>query len=146
MNLIKYNPYGPMSKRNFFDEAFNRSISDFVGADVVMNMPSVNIVETETGFALELAAPGLSKDSFIVDIEKDRLLVSAKNESTEETTEGQFTRKEFNYSSFQRSFFLPESIDREAIEATYENGVLSIVLPKKEEVVIEEKGRTIKIR
>lgn len=146
MNLIKYNPYGPMSKRNFFDEIFNRSISDFVGSDFVMNMPSVNIVENETGFTLELAAPGLVKDDFKIDIEKDRLFVSAKNESTEEVTEGKFTRNEFNYSSFKRSFFLPKSIDREAILASYTNGVLSVVLPKRAEVVIEEKGRTIEIR
>lgn len=146
MNLIKYNPYGPMSKRNIFDEVFNRSISDFVGSDFVMNMPSVNIVENEAGFTLDLAAPGLAKDEFKIDIEKDRLFVSAKKENVEEVTEGKFTRKEFNYSSFKRSFFLPKSIDNEAIEANYENGVLSIVLPKRAEVVIEEKGRTIEIR
>ena len=146
MNLIKHNPYGPMSKRNIFDEVFNRSISDFVGSDFVMNMPSVNIVENETGFELELAAPGLGKDEFKIDIEKDRIFVSAKKEDEEEVTEGKFTRKEFNYSSFKRSFFLPKSIDREGIEANYVNGVLSVVLPKRAEVVIEEKGRTIEIR
>jgi len=146
MNLIKNNPYGPMSKRNFFDEVFNRSISDFVGSDFVMNMPSVNIVENEAGYRLDLAAPGLTKDEFKIDIEKDRLFVSAQKETAEEKVEGKFTRKEFNYNSFKRSFFLPKSIDREAIEANYENGVLSIVLPKKEEVVIEEKGRTIEIK
>ncbi len=146
MNLIKYNPYGPMSKRNIFDEIFNRSISDFVGTDFVMNMPSVNVVETETGYTIELAAPGLSKGEFKIDIEKDRLFVSSEKEVTEEVTERKFTRKEFNYSSFKRSFFLPKSIDRGAITANYENGVLSVVLPKKHEVVIEEKGRTIEIQ
>ncbi len=146
MNLIKHNPYGPMSKRNIFDQVFNRSISDFVGSDFVMNMPSVNIVENEAGFQLDLAAPGLSKGEFKIDIEKDRLLVSAIKENAEEVAEGKFTRKEFNYSSFKRSFFLPKSIDREAIEANYENGVLSVVLPKKAEAVIEEKGRTIEIQ
>ena len=145
MNLIKYNPYGPMSKRNFFDEVFNRSISDFVGSDFVMNVPSVNVLENEKGFTLELAAPGLNKEEFKY-IEKDRLFVSVEKEKTEEVTQGKFTRKEFNYSSFKRSFFVPKSIDREAIVANYENGVLSIVLPKKEEVVIQEKGRTIEIR
>jgi HSP20 family protein len=147
MNLIKHNPYGPLSKRNFFDEVFNRSISDFVGTDFVMNMPSVNVVENDTSFELKVAAPGLSKEEFNIDIDKDRLIVSAeKEENTEEVKDGKFTRKEFNYSAFKRSFFLPKSINREAIEASYENGVLNIVLPKKEEVVIEEKGRTIEIR
>ncbi len=150
MNLIKYNPYGPLSKRNFFDEVFNRSISEFVGTDFVMNMPSVNVVESDTGFTLEVAAPGLAKDDFKIDIDRDRLFVSAEKKTEEEVTgeevtEGKFTRKEFNYSSFERSFFLPKSIDREAIEANYDNGVLSIVLPKKEEVLKEEKGRTIEI-
>ena len=60
MNLIKNNPYGPMSKRNIFDEVFNRSISDIVGSDFVMNMPSVNIVENEAKFTLDLAAPGFA--------------------------------------------------------------------------------------
>jgi len=146
MNLIKHNPYGPMSKRNLFDEVFNRSISDFVGTDFVLNMPSVNIEENDDGYTIQLAAPGLTKDEFKIDIEKDRLFVSAEKEQAEEVTEGKYTRKEFNYSSFKRSFFLPKSIDREAIEANYENGVLSVVLPKKAEVVIEEKGRTIEIR
>jgi HSP20 family protein len=146
MNLIKYNPYGPLSKRNFFDEVFNRSISDFVGTDFIMNTPSVNITESESDFTLEVAAPGVGKEEFKIDIERDRLFVSAEKQSEEDVTEdGKFTRKEFNYSSFKRSFFLPKSIDREGIKANYENGVLSIVLPKKEEVVIEEKGRTIEI-
>ncbi|RLD22395.1 MAG: Hsp20/alpha crystallin family protein [Bacteroidetes bacterium] len=135
-----------MSKRNLFDEVFNRSISDFVGTDFVLNMPSVNIEENDDGYTIQLAAPGLTKDEFKIDIEKDRLFVSAEKEQAEEVTEGKYTRKEFNYSSFKRSFFLPKSIDREAIEANYENGVLSVVLPKKAEVVIEEKGRTIEIR
>ena len=145
MNLIKFDPMMPRTFNNFFDNFFNRSVSDFVGSDFVMSMPSVNVVETDQGYGLEVAAPGLTKEDFDISVEKDHLTISASKEAKEEVTQDKFTRREFNYTSFKRSFYLPESIDKDAIEARYENGVLRLSLPKKAEVVKEEKGRTIKI-
>ncbi len=98
--------------------------------------PKVNISETLTTFVLELAAPGLNKNDFAVEVEKDVLTVSSKlvpNRASSETEKNtQFTRKEFNYGSFKRSFTLSEAINVEDIKATYVDGILSITLPKLE--------------
>ena len=145
MNLAKFDPFLPARPANrLFDSFFN--IGDLMGSDFAMNIPSVNVIEEENGFKLEIAAPGVNKEDFAISIEKDRLTISSETrEKDEEEVEGKYTRREFNYSAFSRSFYLPKSIDKEAIQANYNNGVLSVTLPKKEEVVKEEKGRTIDI-
>ena len=131
MNLIKYQPRFPESRfGNLIDDFFNKSISDVVGSDFTMNLPALNVVEQEDQFVLDFAVPGLQKEDFHVQIEEDRLMVSANVESQNEVTEGKFTRREFNYQSFQRSFQLPENVDQENIFAAYENGVLKVTLPK----------------
>lgn len=145
MNLIKFDPFAPVRK-GFADDFFTRSFADVVGSDFAMNVPSVNVTQSENGFNIELAAPGLNKEDFKINVEKDRLTVSSEKQHEEEVTEEKFTRREFNYSSFSRSFYLPKSIDREAIEASYENGVLRLSLPKKQEVLKEEMGRNIEIK
>lgn len=98
-----------------------------------MNVPAVNIVETENQYQVSLAAPGLKKDDFKIDVQGNMLTVSSEKEEKREEKDKQFTRKEYNYSSFSRSFTLPDAINKEKIEASYEDGVLKIVLPKKEE-------------
>jgi len=145
MNLIKFDPFAPV-KRGFNDDFFTRSFADLVGSDFAMNVPSVNVTQSENGFNIELAAPGLKKEDFKINIEKDRLIVSSENKQEEEVKEEKYTRREFNYNSFSRSFYLPKSINREAIEASYDNGVLKLTLPKKEEVLRDEMGRTIEIK
>lgn len=148
MNLMKYDPFvSSRSLSNFFDSFFNRDIGDVVGSDFVLSHPSVNVVEQENAFLLELAAPGLKKNDFNVNVEKDTLTISAEKEmKTEEKEDGKFTKREFNYSSFRRMFHLPDAIDRDKITANYEDGVLRLSLPKKPEVVKEEKGRVIDIK
>jgi len=96
------------------------------------NLPSVNVKETDGDFRIELAAPGLDKNDFKIDLEKDVLTISAekKMENTEEND--RYTRKEFEYHNFRRSFTMPENVNGENIKATYEKGVLHVVLPKKE--------------
>ena len=145
MTLMKYDPFKPALRRGFFDDFFNGGLADFMGSDYGLSIPAVNVRETEDGYFLELAAPGLVKEDFNISVEKDALVISSEKETTSETEEGKVRRKEFNYSSFKRSFTLPKSVDKNAIKASYDNGVLSLVLPKKEEVRIEEKGRTIEI-
>ena len=96
-------------------------------------MPAVNITEYPESYQLELAAPGLKKDDFKIGIEGNMLTISSEKEETKEEKERNFTRKEYNYSSFNRSFSLPEEIKTENIDAKYEDGILKILLPRKEE-------------
>ncbi len=95
--------------------------------------PAVNIIENEAGFRLDVAAPGLQKEDFKINFENNLLTISAKVEAqTAETTE-KYSHKEFSTGSFSRSFTLPNSIDGEQIKAIYNNGILKVELPKKEE-------------
>ena len=129
---------------NIFDDLFNLTISDFVGSDFFLSSPAVNVVEAPDSFRIELAAPGLQKDNFELKIEKDQLVITAKQETEENTTEEKVTRREFNYSSFKRSFRLPKTVNTTAINATYENGILLVSLPKKEEAK-DQPARQIEI-
>jgi len=129
---------------NIFDDFFNSNISNFVGSDFVSNIPSVNVSETGDDFKIELAAPGLVKDDFDINVEKDQLTISVKKEISNEVKDEKFTRKEFNYSSFERSFHLPEGVKKDAIVAIYEDGILEVVLPKKEEAK-ELPARSIRV-
>lgn len=148
MNLIKFDPLArktsPLS--TFVDEFFTRGIGDFLGSDFATNVPAVNIVENEQGFHLELAAPGLTKEHFKISVEMNRLTISAGHTQEQNVEEANFTRREFNYSTFSRSFFLPVSIDKDRITASYENGVLRLMVPKKQEVINEQKTRMITIK
>ena len=128
-NLVNFNT----GVNSIFDDLLNNSFSNFVGSDFASNVPSVNISESADDFKIELAAPGLDKGDFDINVEKNTLTISAKKEVTNEVDDEKFTRKEFGYSSFSRSFQMPEGVESNAIEANYENGILGIMLPKKEE-------------
>ena len=97
------------------------------------SMPAVNIKENEKNFTLDLAIPGMEKKDLKIDINEDVLTISSeiKNE-TEESNDG-YKRKEFSYSSFCRSFYLPDNVNKEKIAASYKDGILSVELPKMEE-------------
>jgi HSP20 family protein len=98
------------------------------------NIPAVNVKEDEGAFQIEVAAPGLKKEDFKLSLHENRLTISAKQEEkTEEKTE-KYSRQEFNYASFQRTFTLPKNVDGEKIEASYTDGILHVGLPKKEEI------------
>lgn len=94
-----------------------------------MNIPAVNITETKDAFKVTLAAPGLKKDDFKIDIDGNMLTISCENEESKEDKEGRFTRKEYNYSSFSRTFTLPDEVNKESVDATYIDGILTILLP-----------------
>jgi HSP20 family protein len=98
-----------------------------------MNVPAVNIAENENGYLVSLAAPGLKKDDFKIAVDGNMLTISSEKEESREEKDKKFTRKEYNYSSFSRSFTLPDEVNREKIEAKYEEGVLHMTLPKREE-------------
>jgi HSP20 family protein len=147
MNVVKVNPFlQGRSFSNIIDDVFNRSISDFVGNDFAVTNPSVNISELDDKFVLELAAPGLEKKDFNIALDKGQLTISASKEtSTEENEAGKWTRKEFNFSSFKRSFQITDTVDAEKIVAEYQNGILTVALPKKEEAKAKE-PKTIEIK
>ena len=118
---------------SFFDDAFTKGFIE--RSDKFFTTPAVNIKETEKSFDIELAAPGMEKKDFKIDLKNGVLTVSAKHETkTEENDEkNNYTRREFSYQSFSRSFTLPEDkVNTEEINAKYENGILQVYIPKKE--------------
>jgi HSP20 family protein len=109
-----------------------------------MTLPKVNIKESTESFEVQMAVPGFKKDNFNISLENEELLISAEIEDNKEETKDEFTRKEFGYSSFRRSFVLPDTVDGDKIEANYQDGILNVNLPKKEEAK-PKPARTIKI-
>jgi len=135
-HFVKIRPF-PATKtfsNGLLDEFFNRNLSELVGNDYAVNQPAVNIVETKDTFRLEFAAPGYNKQDFSLLTENDHLTVEAKREAQIENSDEKFTRREFRYESFKRSYKLPETVNQDAISAVYENGILVVTLQKKEEV------------
>jgi HSP20 family protein len=96
-------------------------------------LPAVNILETDNDFQLQLAVPGMKKSDFKIDVDNNVLTISSEEKSEVENTETNYTRREFYYNSFKRSFTLPETVNNDKIVAKYKDGVLSILIPKKEE-------------
>lgn len=99
----------------------------------LLTVPSVNIMENDAKYQLSLAAPGLTREDFQIDVEGNVLTIRSEKEEQEEQKEGKYTRKEYGYASFVRSFSLPEDVKQERIDARYKDGVLTITLPRKEE-------------
>lgn len=137
MNLIRRNPNALPS---LFEEFFK---PDWLGGLEGMNanVPAVNISENETGFELELAAPGMKKDDFNIEVENNVLTISneKRSEQSEEDKEKNYSRREFYYSAFKRSFNLPKSVNSEAINAGYSEGILKVAIPKREEALPKAK-------
>jgi HSP20 family protein len=97
-------------------------------------LPSVNIKETLESFLVEMAAPGMVKEDFCIELKNELLTISSEKKFENETTEGaNYSKREFSYQSFSRSFNLPTSANTEKISAKYENGILFVEIPKKEE-------------
>jgi HSP20 family protein len=122
---------------NLWDNFLNRDLDDFYFNSNMLRTPSVNIIEGKEDFLIEVAAPGMQKKDFSVNIEHNLLTIEAKKESKSESKDERYTRREFNFNSFRRSFTLPESIVQEKIDAKYEDGILRIILPKKEEAKVK---------
>lgn len=122
---------------DFFDNVLNSNVQHFTA-------PAVNITETDDNFKLSLAAPGLAKEDFKISIDNDILSISAEKKEEKSSATEKFNRREFSFSSFKRSFSLPEHVDVEKVSAVYENGVMSLVLPKREEAK-PKPAREIKI-
>jgi len=133
--LMKTGEMFPTVFEDFF-KPWNEWFDDKSFFGKIMKVPAVNVTETKEFFMVSLAVPGLKKNDFKIDIEGNMLTISSEKEEEKEEKEEKdlkFTRKEYNYSSFSRSFTLPEEIKREKITAIYEDGILKLTLPKSEE-------------
>jgi len=136
MNLIrKQNPFFP----SLVDELFNQE-RRVRTSSISSTTPAVNIIEKDIQFMIELAAPGNKKEDFEIEIEDGILSISSSSNKEDNTSEKEtFTRQEFSYNSFRRSFTIPDSVDVSSIEATYNEGVLLIKLLKLEEALPQPK-------
>ncbi|PKP24176.1 MAG: molecular chaperone Hsp20 [Bacteroidetes bacterium HGW-Bacteroidetes-2] len=132
MSVIKRNQDSWLP--SIFEDLFNDSRLADVN-QFSTTLPAVNIKETKDDFRVDVAVPGKKKEDFTIELDQNVLTISSEDKSeNEETSEdGRFTRKEFNYSSFQRAFSLPDTVEQEKIEAGYTDGVLHIRVPKREE-------------
>lgn len=132
---LKNEPASRMMDRSpfMFNELFNDFFDNMIHNPQRITSPAVNIAETDENFKLSLAAPGLSKEDFKISIDNDLLSISAEKKDEKSSISEKFTRKEFSFTNFKRTFSLPEHVDAEKVTANYENGVMVLVLPKREE-------------
>lgn len=133
MYPIKFKNLGMPVMSKLMEDMFDGDISKFVGADYHHSIPKVNIIENDNGFRIDVAAPGFEKENFKVLMEGDTLVIKAEAKAQNEEEKVKFTRKEFSYSGFERKFILPEFINKEVVNAKYNNGILSIELSKATE-------------
>ncbi|TYP97671.1 HSP20 family protein [Sphingobacterium allocomposti] len=142
MTLIKFpsrtinsdavNPY----VNSFFDNFFNDS---FITDRLITRVPAVNIAETDKAFKIELAAPGLQKSDFKINVDKNMITISAEKKEEKNEEDKLYSKKEFSYSSFTRSFSLPDTVNYNDIEAEYVDGVLLVTVGKKEEAIVAKR-------
>lgn len=135
MNLVRRtSPWLP----SLLEEIFTRDFG-IEHPTRTIDVPSVNIIEKNEGFALDLAAPGKKREDFQVEVDNHVLTISTENQSTHESTDADYSRREFSYDAFQRSFRLPKTVDTTKIKASYDNGLLHISIPKRKEAIPEPK-------
>ena len=133
MSLVKFSNQVP----SFFDRFFERDLFDWENrnfSSTNTTLPSVNIKEDVEGFDVQVAAPGFKKTDFKIELNNDQLTISSEKKSDMEMKDNeQFTKREFSYQSFSRTFSLPRTVQTDKIKAKYENGILRISIPKTEE-------------
>ena len=155
-NLINVPKNGSLSNTNsnlnfpswssWIDDIFNRELPSVFTSNynTGMTLPKVNIRETSDAYFVDMAVPGMKKSDFEIHLEDQLLSISSEVKDEKEYQEDNFTRREFGYSAFKRSFTLPETVNEEKIKAKYSEGILSVHLPKKEEAK-QKPPRTITI-
>jgi HSP20 family protein len=132
--LKKDRTFFPSIVDEFFGRDFLPNLFEF---QTGINMPSVNIVEGKNDFRIEVAAPGLQKDDFKINLDNNVLTISSEKEEKQEEKDERYMRREFSYTSFRRSFSLPQTVEADKISANHSNGMLSISIPKKEEAKVK---------
>jgi len=126
------------------DEVFGSETLDSVKRNLISQVPLANINENESNHTIELAVPGLKKEDIIIELKENKLTISADVKTEQVTENEKSVRKEFSYHNFKRSFNLPKLVDTEKIEATNENGLLTVLIPKKEEEIKKNKLIAVK--
>lgn len=122
---------------SLFDRDFFDLESDLFPSRLGINIPTANVTETPKEFKLELAAPGLERKDFNVEVENHVLRISAEKEEEKKEKNGEYSRREYSFNSFSRSFSLPENVKEGNIDARYENGVLKVSIPKEKETPVK---------
>lgn len=153
-NLVSFPKNGSLAKTgldfpswsNWIDSFFNTDLPNVFASNFNsgMTLPKVNIKETADAYWVEMAVPGLQKTDFQIDLDNQVLSIATEMNQEEQNEQVNYTRREFGYAAFKRSFSLPEKIEEENINATYEAGILKIHLPKKEEAK-QKPAKTIAI-
>lgn len=145
MTLVKF---GKEPKTNFVSPFFNDVYSvlndSFLNERAALRTPAVNIAETDAQFEVELAVPGLNKEDIKINLDKNVLSVSADKKTETVDENKKFTKREYSFNSFSRSFTLPESADQSKIEADYVNGILKLAIAKKEEAKFQTREIAVK--
>ena len=132
MKLVKRN--ADWGLPTLWEDLFNNDVFNFPSFVARgTTVPAVNISETDNDYTVEMAVPGMKKSDFNINLDHNLLTISSEQQEEKEEKDKNFTKKEFSYRSFERSFTLPETVDQEKISAKYTDGVLKVVLPKKEE-------------
>ncbi len=145
MTLVKFNNGHKNHLVNpFFSDVYNLLNDSVLSDKYAVRTPAVNIAETENEFEVELAVPGLKKEDFKINLEKNVLTVSAEKKAEEVNENKKYSKREYSYSSFTRSFTLPQSADQNKIEADYIDGILRLTIAKKEEAKVVTREITIK--
>ena len=127
------------------DEFFNSDLfPGFFGAETRYSMPAVNITESKDEYKIDVAAPGLNKEDFKINLENNLLTISSEKTEDQESKDDKVMRKEFSYYSFSRSFTLPQTVNTDRIKATHKDGILQISIPKRDEAK-EKPSREIKV-
>lgn len=146
MTLVKFNNGHKANAVNpWFSDVFDAIVNDsFLNDRLLTKVPAVNVAETENEFHIELAAPGLKKEDFKINLDKNVLSVSVEKKA-EATEDGKkYSKREYSYQSFVRSFTLPDTIDYSKIGAEYTDGILKLNLAKKEEAKIQSREIAVK--
>ena len=146
MSLIKFRTNDPVLSpfENVFNDFFEGEFLPSRRNRNFGSLPAANIKETEGSFLVELASPGMTKEDFKIELDEDLLTIRSEKETEKEEKDTRYTKREFNFTSFVRSFRLPEEVDAEKITAKYEDGILQLEIPKKE--IEEKKIRKIDIK
>ncbi len=131
MAITRFN--GGMTPRvsKMLEDFFNDDF--FVNRHPTYNLPQVNVIESDDQFRIDVAAPGMERDDFELKVEQNVLKVKAERHHEEEERDEKYTRREFTYGVFERTFSLPDSVDYDQIHAKYDKGILHITLAKREE-------------
>jgi HSP20 family protein len=145
MTLVKFNNGLKNTSNPFFNDVFDSILNDrFISDKIITRTPAVNIAETENDFQIELATPGLKKEDFKINLDKNVLSISAEKKAEESTEAKKFSKREYSYNSFVRSFTLPDTANHSKIEADYTDGVLKLTIAKREEAKFQSREIPVK--